>query len=166
MVGLAEAAKLCGVSESTMRRRRSDLLTKGAVQGQDGAWRIPIAVLVDAGWMDRVTSPDPPSSIAVTGLATPPYDAPVVAPPEVVELREELARAKERLAKIELELAVAHAVAEERRQALEFERLAFRSLTATSEQAARPTGGEMVPLATTPLTPTPRERWWRRRRSA
>ena len=160
---------MCGVSESTMRRRRSDLLTKGAVQSQDGAWRIPIAALVDAGWMDRVTAPDPPSPIAVTGLATPPYDTQVVAPPEVVELRDELARAKERLTKIELELAVAHAVAEERRQALEFERLAFRSLTAAaSEQATRPTAGgdEMVPPAATPLPPTPRERWWRRRSSA
>lgn len=66
VIGLAEAAKVSGVSESTIRRRRAELKELGAVQGPKG-WQIPIPALIQLGLMSSTTAPD-----TVTAPETPP----------------------------------------------------------------------------------------------
>ena len=53
-LGLAEAAKACGVSVSTLRRKRPELVAHGAAQTAKG-WRIPVTALIALGLMDRTT---------------------------------------------------------------------------------------------------------------
>ena len=53
-LGLAEAAKACGVSVSTLRRKRPELAAHGAAQTATG-WRIPVTALIALGLMDRTT---------------------------------------------------------------------------------------------------------------
>lgn len=54
-LSLAEAAKVAGVSESTIRRRRGKLLSVGAVKGYQG-WQITYQQLAAVGLLDSVTA--------------------------------------------------------------------------------------------------------------
>lgn len=54
-LSLAEAAKVAGVSESTIRRRRGELLSVGAVKGSQG-WQITYQQLAAVGLLDSVTA--------------------------------------------------------------------------------------------------------------
>lgn len=56
-VDLAKAAELCGLSVSTLRRKRDALLEAGATR-HDGSWEIPITSLISLGLMQNVTPPD------------------------------------------------------------------------------------------------------------
>lgn len=56
---LSQAAEVCGVSLSTIRRKRSELRKHGAVQSNKG-WKIPASALIAAGLpLDTVNSPEP-----------------------------------------------------------------------------------------------------------
>jgi hypothetical protein len=121
VLGLAEAAKACGVSESTIRRKRPELMAAGAVQDNRG-WRIPIPALVELGLMDRTTAPDTPNSPPVPAqepVTTPATQTPVA--PLLEALRAQLADAEKRA-------AVAEAIAAERERIIEAQAFALRML--------------------------------------
>jgi len=157
-LGLAEAAKACGVSVSTLRRKRPELTAHGAAQTASG-WRIPITALIALGLMDRITdtrheshhdTPMTPTMTAPTEALTAQLDA----------LRTALADAERRA-------AVAEAIATERERTIQTQAMALRMLEA-SKAPATPT-----PLAPTepdeshtpaPIKedpqPAPKRAWW------
>lgn len=123
VLGLAQAAKACGVSESTIRRKRPELLAAGAIQDNRG-WRIPIPALVELGLMDRLTAPDAydsPSVSAQEPITTPATQTPME--PLLEALRQKLAAAEQRA-------AVAEAIAEERERIIAVQAQALRMLEA------------------------------------
>lgn len=121
-IGLAEAARISGVSESTIRRKRVELLELGASQGPKG-WSIPIPALVELGLLDSKTAPD-----TVTAPEAPPASRlePLMTPSAGAEL-EALRKA---LTAAELRAAVAEAVAAERERIIEAQVHALRLLEA------------------------------------
>lgn len=54
---LADAAKACQLSQSTLRRKRAELLKAGATF-KDNVWRIPLTTLLELGLMPRTTPAD------------------------------------------------------------------------------------------------------------
>lgn len=151
-LGLAEAAKACGVSPSTIRRRRAELAEYGARQDRPGGgWSIPIAALVRIGLMDAATAPDTPPAQAVAPVTAPPADSPLKA--EITRLEKALTEQRHRA-------DLAEAIAAERLAALEVERMALRALTAAPTPPVAdpdPPAGEHADA-----DPGPRRRWWRR----
>lgn len=145
VLGLAAAAKACGVSVATVRRRRTDLEERGAVATPTG-WRIPIAALVGSGLMSPTTAPlqEPPVLPTVqppVGAGDSPSDT----------LREELDVLRSRLVAAEQRAAVAEAVAAERERLIETQARALRMLEVPA--AVTPTS---VPTARVePVEPTP-----------
>ncbi|GAA4655622.1 hypothetical protein GCM10023346_48590 [Arthrobacter gyeryongensis] len=126
VLGLAEAAKACGVSQSTLRRKRPELLELGAAQGPKG-WSIPITALIALGLMDRTTVGTPespagrPSTADVAALMEPPAKSSMEALVEA--LKADLAEAEKRA-------AVAEAVAAERERIIAAQAQALRMLEA------------------------------------
>lgn len=165
VVGLAEAARVAGVSESTIRRRRDELQALGAVQTAKG-WQIPIPALIELGLMARTTAPDelaPPE----TSHETPVEDVMTGGTGSEVEaLRGALAAAEQRA-------AVAEAVAQERERIIEAQAQTLRMLeaprhpvmtpaTAAPEPEVTPTeGGALTPPEGPHGEPAPRRKWWK-----
>jgi hypothetical protein len=134
-MGLAEAAKACGVSVSTLRRKRTDLEAHGAAQTATG-WHIPVTALIALGLMERVTAP--PSHDTPSGTLTGELDA----------LRSQLAAAEQRA-------AVAEAIAAERERVIQTQAMALRMLEA-AKTPALPTPPAPAPMpAEGPLTAPP-----------
>lgn len=132
VLSLAEAAKACGVSLSTLRRKRPELKELGAAETAKG-WQIPVTALITLGLMDRVTAPLHEASIfpTVKGVMTPPVETPVGAPLEELEaLRKEQAELLAKLADAEKRAAVAEAVAGERERIIQTQASALRMLEA------------------------------------
>lgn len=129
-LGLAAAAKACNVSESTLRRKRPELLAAGATQTAKG-WAIPVPVLVQLGLMDRTSSApaDSPQKghhgVTVQGFTEAPTDSVVEA------LKAQLAEAEKRA-------AVAEAIAAERERIIEAQALALRMLEAPKQEQPAP----------------------------
>lgn len=71
-LGLKDAAVQCGVSVSTMRRHREELVKLGATVSEQGHWSIPIPALIAVGLMDRRTPPDVTVGV-MTPTVTPDY---------------------------------------------------------------------------------------------
>lgn len=114
---LSAAATATGLSQSTLRRKRAEMLAAGARQTAKGAWEIPVPVLIQLGLMPAVTAPDSPpverveaSMEARTQTPSDSLTAPLRA--ELDALRAELAEAKQRA-------AVAEAVGVERERLLQ-----------------------------------------------
>lgn len=134
-LGLAEAAKACGLSVSTLRRKRSELEANGAAQTAKG-WRIPVTALIALGLMDRTTDAhhesrhDSPMTPTMTS-----HDEALIA--QLDALRTALADAERRA-------AVAEAVATERERTIQTQAMALRMLEASKTPA-------------TPTTPEPAE---------
>ncbi|MFF7816078.1 helix-turn-helix transcriptional regulator [Streptomyces sp. NPDC007945] len=98
MLNQREAAAACGVSRSTIRRRREAGLLPGSVEDPERGWLIPVEALLAAGFtLNAPSSPDAATSPAGA-------DAGVVAAGTVAELRAELERLRHQHA---LELAEA-----------------------------------------------------------
>jgi hypothetical protein len=146
-MGLAEAAKACGVSVSTLRRKRPDLEAYGAAQTAKG-WQIPVTALIALGFMERVTpppSPDAPNDV-LTG--------------ELEALRTALADAERRA-------AVAEAIAAERERTIQTQAMALRMLEA-SKPPATPTPTTTTQPAESPSPApskedpkhAPKRAWW------
>jgi hypothetical protein len=169
VVGLAEAARVAGVSESTIRRRRDELQALGAVQTAKG-WQIPIPALIELGLMARTTAPDelaPPD----TSHETPVEDVMTGSTASEVEALRGALRAAEQRA------AVAEAVAQERERIIEAQAQTLRMLEAPRHPAMTPVTTPAViapepavtPLEEGPLTPpdrvhrepASRRKWWR-----
>jgi hypothetical protein len=160
-LGLAEAAKACGVSVSTLRRKRPELTAHGAAQTANG-WRIPVTALIALGLMDRTTDTRHESQhdTFVTPITTAPSDA---LKGELDDLRAQLAAAEQRA-------AVAEAVAAERERTIQTQAMALRMLEASKTPA--PTQANTLPANPSPapgtdnqgvLTDAPKRPWWRRR---
>lgn len=131
IVGLAEAARVAGVSESTIRRRRTELQALGAVQGPKG-WKIPIPALIELGLMAKTTAPD----------EVVPLDTSQVTPVEDVmagDTANELEALRKALAAAEQRAAVAEAVAQERERIIEVQGQALRMLEAPREPVSTST---------------------------
>lgn len=126
-VSQAEAARVCGVSTATIRRRRSELVEHGATPDKDGGWRIPIPALVAVGLLDRTTPPDTATPRAMSPDTTRP-DATPSTPLDTSA--QEIADLRTRLRETEHRAALAEAVSEERLRALEDARTALRLLEA------------------------------------
>ena len=162
-VGLFDAAEICGVSVSTLRRKREFLLKHGAHQDRRGRWRIPVALLVDMGLLDRVTPSETQSPTAVTPTMTPTVETQVrpTADGPLIDLRDQLEEAKSQLLTTEHRLEVAEARLEERAGVIEGLTMALRAI-----EAKRPE--PTADLATyssqsTAETHQKRRRWWRKR---
>lgn len=164
VLGLAEAAKACGISVSTLRRKRGDLEDAGAIATPAG-WRIPITALVSLGLMPATTPPPEEPRMAPTmqppaGGGNAPADT----------LREELDALRSRLVAAEQRAAVAEAIAHERERVIEAQATALRMLEAPATSTATPTS-ESTPAA--PAVPVPgqpqqpqRPTLWQRLRGA
>lgn len=162
VMGLAEAARVCGVSVSTIRRKRLELAEHGAAQTAKG-WQIPVTALIAVGLMGRTTPPpETPSADAPDA----PSEAPVT--PPVDGLREELDVLRSQLADAERRAAVAEAVAAERERIIQAQQMSLRMLESgvgtTSEPdipADRASG--TAATANTTTEPTAPQRGWRSR---
>ncbi|MFF6873727.1 helix-turn-helix domain-containing protein [Streptomyces sp. NPDC012450] len=186
-----EAASACGVSRSTIRRRREAGELPGCVQDEERGWMIPVEALLAAGF--RLNAPAPPEDAASASSAVSaagPVSAEAVGE-DVAALRAELER--ERQAHLEArhqaELAAAEAghlrtqlAAKETH--IEDLRTALRALAPTPERAAiEPSAhpgteaGVVVPGQVQPERAVPagtqagpepeaetRRRWWGGRR--
>ncbi len=138
-VSLGEAVKVTGAARSTLQRRLHTGAIDGAERGSDGGWRIPIAGLIAAGFMPRISPPD-----------TPPAPVPDPFPPAGTAPRE--AELTARLVRLEAELEKERAV----REAMERNLAGLeRALEAMSR--ALPPG----PATETEQAPPRRRRWWR-----
>lgn len=129
MFTMREAARVAGVSVSTLRRRRDELTAAGAVIDPNG-WQVPITALIAAGLISgeghHADDNDTPAAAAVTPGAG----------VRVRELEQRVQELNEQLHHWQRRAEVAEARAEERARSLEVlrianesERLALRMLT-------------------------------------
>ena len=117
---LSEAAKACGVSVSTMRRRREELESLGASR-HGASWQIPISALIALGLMPRTSPPD----ASVKAMPVRVSDASMT---REASLLEEIDRLKTALAEAEKRAAVAEAEARERLNTIEAHRMTLRMI--------------------------------------
>ncbi|WP_371637718.1 helix-turn-helix domain-containing protein [Streptomyces zaomyceticus] len=151
-----EAATACGVSRSTIRRRREAGELAGCVQDEERGWLIPVEALLAAGF--RVNAPAPPEDAVPAGPVGPTAE-PMAAGADVAVLRAELERERQEHAEARHAAALAAAEAGHLRtqlaakeEHLEDLRSALRALAPAPERAAieRPAhpvagGGVVVP---------------------
>ena len=161
VLNMAEAARACGLSVSTMRRHRDALLAHGATR-HDASWVIPVSALVAAGLMPNVTPPDASPGDGVTPVMTRHPDGSLTPPDtpthqEVERLREALADAKRRA-------DVAEAIAAERERIITVQAQALRLLEAgPSPRPPAPTPSSSgAPDGAPDTASTGRRRWWQR----
>jgi hypothetical protein len=158
-IGLAEAARICRVSESTLRRKRAELVELGASHGPKG-WSIPIPALVELGLLDATTGPD--TVVAPAALPDSPVE-PITTPAATAELE----ALREALTAAELRAAVAEAVAAERERIIEAQAQALRMLEApAAAPPAPPEAARTVEQVDSPAAApeaaaaAPRRSWW------
>lgn len=157
---LSEAARSCGVSRSTLRRRHENGDFSGAYKDAEGAWRIPIQDLIGVGL--NPGRPSPPDAVS--------------APSEHVHQDtmtmpvSEWNALTERLAVAERERAVAEARLDERAQVVEALKITVRAIEMRVPNAASSTTESVVDLTDSPVTQesvnngAPKgRRWWRKR---
>lgn len=159
-LGLAQAAKACGLSVSTLRRKRPELAAYGAAQTAHG-WRIPVTALIALGLMARTTDAhhetrqDTPRMPSMTPVMTAPADA----------LTGELEALRAALADAERRAAVAEAVAAERERMIQTQAMALRMLEASkpSPAPADTPSADPSPAHHAEPADAPKRPWWRRR---
>lgn len=135
VLSLAEAARACGVSVSTMRRRMPRLTQLGAVR-HDTSWRIPISALVAEGIMPSVTPPDAPSRATLTRSMPPLGGTP--SDTSLEDLREQVVDAEKRAAVAEAELRGARALIDEKQRTIEAQAHVLRLLEEPRPVVAEP----------------------------
>jgi len=156
---MKQAAQVAGISVSTLRRRRTDLIAAGAEISPDG-WKVPMTALVACG---LIAGEGPEAASRPTSTTPRPGQA-----PETAERSRQLEELTTQVRELEREVSewrrraeVAEARAEERGRALdalraanETERMALRMLTAGTSTA---TPMQPAPESTpSPETTTPR----------
>lgn len=158
MFTIAEAAKACGVSHMTMRRRVAGQAFPNAVQidGQYGPeWRIPLADLLAAGFTPnayaapRIQVPAPK-----LGFETPESKL-AVPDPRVAVLENEVARLGRVLDEERHRRELAEALAAERARHIDHLAVGLRAI-----EAAKP--ARTVPAVPPPVEVPARRRRWRR----
>ncbi|MEU4352811.1 helix-turn-helix domain-containing protein [Streptomyces sp. NPDC023838] len=179
MLNQREAAAACGVSRTTIRRRREEGALPNAVQDPQRGWLIPVEDLLAAGFrLNAPAGPDPDASPAgVVGHGGQHQGD------DVAALRAELERVRHEhdlaLARADFERQLAQKEAEHLRVQLEdrAERIqdlqrALAALTPAPERTGLATSGAVVPEQGRPgpAVPAdtgseePRRRWWGGRR--
>lgn len=152
---MREAARVAGVSVSTLRRRRDDLVAAGAVIDPAG-WQVPITALIAAGLLPGEGQHDTPTTDTPR---TAPGPGPAVSSGQgdTAQHQHELRRLQEQVQELVDEVGhwrrraeVAEARAEERGQSLETLRIANES----ERLALRMLTSQHTPT-TTPATDTP-----------
>ncbi|WP_149561545.1 helix-turn-helix domain-containing protein [Streptomyces cacaoi] len=180
MLNQREAARACGVSRTTIRRRREDGALPGAVLDEARGWLIPVEDLLAAGFRLNAPAPAPGRGESTAGAGAgegPGQDKAGVAE----ELRAELAEARQQAAEAEAGRRVAEAEAQAAREVAEARaehiadlQQALAALMPGPERAAIPAparagehppaaGPEEAAAAPAPATPAGRRRWFRRR---
>ncbi|MFI6771162.1 helix-turn-helix transcriptional regulator [Streptomyces sp. NPDC050355] len=177
-----EAADACGVSRTTIRRRREAGQFPGAVLDPQQGWMVPVEDLLAAGFRLNAPAPADPASADGEGPAASPAGDDL----GVVELRAEIERLRYEhaleLAKAESEKKLAEQEAghlkqqlAERGERIDDLKRALAALTPAPERAAIPppaaparAGVPVVPdQASAPDSvqePPPRRKWWGGRR--
>lgn len=151
---MREAAEVAGVSVSTLRRRREDLIAAGAGITESG-WQVPMTALIGAGLIDgegprrEEAAPETVSETKDEPQKDEQRDANRSA--RVEELLEALRETERQRDEWRRRAEIAEAVSEERRHSLdalraanESERLALRMLTAGDSPRPRPTAPEQA----------------------
>lgn len=141
-MGLAEAARECGISVSTLRRRKESLIEAGATVTPKG-WQIPIPALVSLGYLGSTTPP--PATFQETPMA--PATEPLFENPRDTALAE-LDSLRARLADAERRAAVAEAIAGERERVIQAQAVTLRMLERGS--SGSPSDGLPDTLGETP----------------
>ncbi|MEV5864818.1 helix-turn-helix domain-containing protein [Streptomyces sp. NPDC052071] len=178
MLTQREAAAACGVSRTTIRRRREAGDLPGAVQDPVRGWVIPVDDLLAAGL--RLHAPSPPDEVASPGAQERPV-GPMAQEQDAVELRAELERVRHEhalaVAEAEHGRLLAQAEAQHLREQLAArgEHIADlqRALKALMPAPERPVLGQpSVPGQAQPETESAealedrsaggRRRWWKR----
>lgn len=142
-MGLTQAAKACGVSVSTLRRRKDQLVAAGT-KITDKGWQIPIPALVSLGYLSGTTpASDTPPEKPMTSPVEPPLTPPVITPAgtpsnEVEELRLKLVEAETRA-------QVAEAISAERERIIQVQAAALRMLERGTSDTPTKTPAEGVP---------------------
>lgn len=136
---MREAAEVAGVSVSTLRRRREDLVAAGAGITESG-WRVPMTALIGAGLIDgegpRSEDPAPEAVSETKDEPQPDEQRGDDRSARIEELLEALRETERQRDEWRRRAEIAEAVSEERRYSLEAlraanesERLALRMLT-------------------------------------
>lgn len=122
VMGLAEAARACGISVSTLRRRKTVLLAAGATVDSKG-WQIPIPALVSLGYLSSTTAGhDTAPAVAMPPITASPGATPLQPDTSEVDLlRRQLAEAESRA-------QVAEAIAAERERIIAAQAVTLRML--------------------------------------
>ena len=138
-MGLTQAAKACGISVSTLRRRKEQLVAAGT-KITDKGWQIPIPALVSLGYLSSTTpASDTPPEIPVTPLVEPP-----VIPP-VETLSNEVENLRLKLVEAETRAQVAEAISAERERIIQVQAAALRMLERGTTGTPTSTPVEGVP---------------------
>lgn len=151
---MREAAEVAGVSVSTLRRRREDLVAAGAGITDHG-WRVPMTALIGAGLIDgegpRREDPAPGAVSEEPADSKPDEQRDEGRSARVEELLEALRDVERDRDEWRRRAEIAEAVSEERRHSLdalraanESERLALRMLTAGDSPRPRTTAPEQA----------------------
>lgn len=163
MFGMKRAAEVAGVSVSTLRRNKDLLRQHGATIAADG-WQVPMSALIASGLMRRTTPPDAPGP-------TPRAAEPSAGAGDLVDAQERIRELERETLELRYRAEKAEAIAQERADALEAERMALRMLTSGLSAETTPVAPpNPAPAAEEVLTPTgpaaennaPRLSWWQR----
>lgn len=156
---MKQAAEVAGISVSTLRRRRTDLIAAGAVISPDG-WKVPMTALVACG---LIAGEGPEAASRPASVTPRPGEGPEASGQsrQLDELTAQVRELEREVSEWRRRAEVAEARAEERGRALdalrianETERMALRMLTAgTSTATPMQPAPESTPA---PETATPR----------
>lgn len=156
-MGLTQAAKACGVSVSTLRRRKDQLVAAGT-KITDKGWQIPIPALVSLGYLSGTTpASDTPPQKPMTPPVEHPLTSPVMPPVEIPSNELETLRLK--LVEAETRAQVAEAISAERERIIQVQATALRMLERGTSDTPTKKPAEGVPDTPsdtpldTPVTP-------------
>lgn len=159
---MKQAASVAGVSVSTLRRRRTELEAAGAVISSDG-WKVPITALEALGLMGSSTSKVHQGEVPAT------HTVPVSSHQleELDKLRERVIRLQDENRELRHRAELAEAIARERAEALNAERMALRMIAASpSSSSSSPHDEERTAPSSTqhqPATSMARPSWWKKK---
>lgn len=172
---LRQASTRCGVSFSTIRRRREDGAFPNAYKTPDGQWMVPVEDLLAAGLKPTT---DPTRNQDRSGVLTEPahdgpgsaHDASSAEQKRISELERELARARAQIEVEQAHRAAAEQVAAERARSLDDLRTAIRLLEPPKPATDQTLDPSMRPEPTPATNPRavieqtgPVKRWLNRR---
>lgn len=142
-MGLTQAAKACGVSVSTLRRRKDQLVAAGT-KITDKGWQIPIPALVSLGYLSGTTpASETPPEKTMTSPVEPPLEPPVISPVETPSNEVEELRLK--LVEAETRAQVAEAISVERERIIQVQAAALRMLERGASDTSTKTPAEGLP---------------------